>query len=182
MEAELEQLSDTGASHLAELAPGAVPASAAEPRPQSAARLIEYASGRYIAFPPHTTYALIENPVIATVPGAACHGCGLLSWQEERLPVLDLNVLLHPGTSAEAVYAPRYALVLAYQRAPRAPLEYGAIVLDRLPLTIAVGDEAQCELPDDCELLPQLALSCFRHDGQAVPVLDTTRLFCARPA
>ena len=141
------------------------------------ARLIEYAPGRHIALPPHTTYALIENPVIATVPGAAHHACGLLRWQGELLPVLDLGALLHPGASAAAAATPRYALIVAYQSAPRTPLAYGAIVLEQLPQTIAVSDDAHCALPDDSELWPLLALSCFRHEEQAVPILDTARLF-----
>jgi chemotaxis signal transduction protein len=183
MEAALEQLFNTSDSAPVEISPLAVPAdvAAAEPRPQVSARLIEYAHGRSIALPPHTTYALIENPSITVVPGAANHALGLLIWQEMRLPVLNLHALLHPGTNTAAASAPRYALVVAYQRAARAPLAYGAFALDQLPQTIAVSDDEQCELPDDSKMWAQLALSCFRHNGVAVPILDTARLFSTRP-
>lgn len=157
-----------------------VPATAVPaPGPRVLARLVEYASGRYIALPPHTTYALIEQPPVEAVPGAAHYAYGLLTWQDARLPLLDLGALLHvdPGTVLSAV--PRYALIVAYQSVARGPLAYGAIGMDSLPQTIAIGDEAQCALPEDSRLWPQLALSCFRHEGEAVPILDTARLFAA---
>lgn len=181
MESSLEPLPNTGDSAHDALSSAAAPIAAAEtePRPQVPARLIEYVPGCYIALPPHTTYALVESPDVASVPGAARHAWGLLAWQEMRLPVLDIYALLYPGASAAAASAPRYALVVAYQSAARAPLEYGAIALNQLPQTIAVGDEAQCALPDDSGLWPQLALSCFQHEGEAVPILDTARLFAA---
>lgn len=159
----------------ADAAPAALPADAG---PRAVARLIEYAPGRQIALPPHTTIELLENPAVVAVPGAAYYACGLLAWQGRRLPLLDLHALLlraHPG--ANGAVAPRYALVLAYQRAPRQPVEYGAISLAVLPQTVTVGDEARCELPTDSDLWPLLALSCFRHEGRAVPILDTARLF-----
>lgn len=180
MYAELEQLSNTGDTAPGEpLLPAAVQASAAtaEPGPQALARLIEYAEGRYIALPPHTTYALIENPAIVGVPGAAHHAYGLLTWQGTRLPMLNIHALMHPGASATPASPPHYALVVAYQSAARAPLAYGAIGMDKLPQTIAVGDEAQCELPNDNERWQQIALCCFQHEGQAVPIIDTARLF-----
>ncbi len=154
---------------------------AAEPEvgPKVAARLVEYASGRYIALPPHTTYALVENPAVVAVPGAAHYAYGLLTWQDMRVPLLDLDALLHADSGAVRIAAPRYALIVAYQSRARGPLEFGALGLAALPQTVAIGDDAQCELPQDSRLWPLLALSCFRHEGQAVPILDTTRLFAA---
>ncbi len=141
------------------------------------ARLIAYGHGRYIALPPHTTYALLESPTVVGVPGAARYACGLLSWQGARLPLLDLEVLLHPAASEGAPEPPRYALVVAYQSFPRGPVAYGAIALTELPQTIAVGDDAQCPLPSDSDLWARLSLSCFHHQGRAVPILDTARVF-----
>jgi hypothetical protein len=83
----------------------------------------------------------------------------------------------HSGEGLTA--APRYALVVAYQPSSLRPLQHGAIALERLPQTITVGDAARCDLPVDSDLWPLLALSCFQHDGHAVPILDTARLFGA---
>ncbi len=180
MYAELEQFPSTGAPDESYF-PVADQASVktAEPAPQVAARMVEYANGRHIALPPHTTYALIAQPTFEAVPGGAHYAYGLLTWQDTRLPLLDLNALLHGDPSTGLSTAPRYALIVAYQSAARGPLAYGAIGMDSLPQTIAIGDEAQCELPGDSRLWPELAVSCFQHEGEAVPILDTSRLFAA---
>jgi chemotaxis signal transduction protein len=149
------------------------------PKPQAEARLVEYAPGRKIALPPHTTYGLIESPSHVIVPGAARYAHGLLAWQGKWLPLLDLHTLLQTDTCVEQTVAPRYALVLAFQRAARQPVEYGAIALTTLPQTITVGDEAQCDLPTDSMRWSMLALSCFRHEDQAIPILDTAQIFSA---
>ncbi len=150
-----------------------------EAGPTVLARLIKYGHERYIALPPHTTYALIEHPEVRKVPGAAHYAHGMLNWEGMLLPLIDLDILLHGSIAARPVPL-RYALIVAYQRIAPCPLEYGAIGLAELPFTIAVGDEAQCELPGDSTLWPRLALSCFRHEGRSVPVVDTGRLFGSR--
>ena len=149
------------------------------PGSRATARLVEYANGRYIALPPHTTYALADQPAYDSAPGVAHYAYGLLTWQGTRLPLLDLNALLHGNPSAVQSTPPRYALIVAYQRVARGPLEYGAIGMNSLPQTISIGDEAQCALPGDSRLWPQLALSCFQHDENTVPILDTSLLFSA---
>jgi chemotaxis signal transduction protein len=146
---------------------------------RATARLIEYAHSHQIALPPHTTLELVESPMAVAVPGAAYFAHGLLAWQGRWIPMIDLEVLLLAHQEVELVAAPRYALIVAYQRAPRRPLEYGAISLYALPQTIEIGDETCCELPTDSDLWPLLALSCFRHEGHAVPILDPARLFSA---
>ncbi len=152
-------------------------ATATDPNQTVTARLIAYRPGRHIALPPHTTHALITDPAVVGVPGAAHYAYGLMTWQGARLPLLDLEALVHPAAAAGLPAAPRYALVLAYQAVPRGPVAFGAIGVSELPQTIAVGDEAQCELPSDSDLWPRISLSCFRYQGQAVPILDTARLF-----
>jgi hypothetical protein len=150
--------------------------------PRAAARLAEYAPGRTIALPPHTTFALLEQPVVFEVPGAARHACGLLSWRDMRLPLLDLNRLLHGEVDEEYIRVPRFAQVVAWQPAPYWPLQYGALGLSSMPQTIVVEDESQCALPEDNARWTLFALSCFQHEGQVIPVLDTARLFGAAGA
>lgn len=181
MSIELEHPLNARESAPIELAPGVIASTAPEsnPGPQVAARLIEYAPGRHIALPPHTTYALLEQPEVVAVPGAAHYAYGLLTWQDTRLPLLDINALVNANPGEGLPAAPRYALIVAYQGVPRGPIAYGAIGLDTFPQTIAVGDDAQCDLPADGPRWPLFALSCFRHEGQAVPILDSARLFAA---
>jgi hypothetical protein len=142
------------------------------------ARLIEYAPDRWIALPAHVTLELLERPQPVPVPGAAAHACGLLAWQGRYVPMIDMGALLQPdaGLTAEPAL---YALVVAFQSAPGMPVEHGAIRALELPRTVAVADDAACELPTDSALWPGLALSCIECEGRVVPIVDTGRLFRA---
>ena len=141
------------------------------------ARLVEYSRGKFVALPPHTTLEVIEQPRLATVPGAAYYTRGLLAWQGKYIPVVDLETLLRAYPQPHAAAAPRYALVVAYQTAPGAPVEHGAIALNELPDTATVDDAAACDLPKDSDLWDAIALSCFSIEGKAVPIVDTGALF-----
>ncbi|MCX7257232.1 MAG: chemotaxis protein CheW [Polaromonas sp.] len=148
------------------------------------ARLLHYSAGHSVALPVHTTIELLDSAVTVEVPGAAHYCQQLVSWRGQWLALLDLEALLRTGTTAvatatAAAVAPRYVLVVAYQCAPRSPLEYGAIGLPALPQTVSVSDQMACPLPADSTLWPQLALSCFAHEERAVPILDSARLFAA---
>ncbi len=147
--------------------------------PRAVARLIPYALDSYLALPPHTTLEIVEHPVIVAVPGAVYYAYGLLVWQNHTIPVINVDTLLRAYQDTPQVTTPRYALVVAYQRAPNRPLEYGALGLAALPETIEVGDEAWCDLPVSSDLWPLLALSCLRHDHHSVPILDTAKLFAS---
>ena len=150
----------------------------AAPGRRAAARLIEYTHGHHVALAPHATIELIERPALVEVPGAAYYACGLMSWQGRQLPVVDLYSLLRAYPN-EFRRPWRYGLVVAYQVAPRAPVQHGVLALPGLPQTVEVDDEEQCELPTDSDLWPLIALSCSRHDGNPVPIIDCGRVFGA---
>ncbi|NKE66368.1 chemotaxis protein CheW [Ramlibacter sp. RBP-2] len=140
------------------------------------ARLLEYRRGGFVAFAPHTTMALLEEPPVTPVPGAPYYCVGLIPWQDGHVPLLDLNTLLQACPPSEP--APLgHALVLAWQAAPGAPLEYGAVCARSLVQMIEVSDGQACDLPSDSDLWPWIAIACFEHGGRAVPVVDTARLF-----
>jgi chemotaxis signal transduction protein len=150
-----------------------------ESHPGVVARLLQYSRGRHIALPPHTTIELIENPQVLPVPGSAYYGHGLMAWQGQHSAMIELEVLLRAIPGGHALRAPRYALVVAYQRAAGLPIEHGAIALAQLPESVTVSDAAACALPGNSDLWPVIALSCFQHEGQPVPVVDTSKLFGA---
>ncbi len=151
----------------------------AQQEPGVVARLIEFARGRMVALPPHTTLEIVEHPQAVTVPGAAYYGYGLMTWQGQRVPMIDLDAMLRAYPQAQRTRTPRYALVVAYQRAPGLPVEHGAIGLAELPQNVMVRDADCCELPTDSDMWTHIALSCFQLDGQPVPIVDTARLFGA---
>ena len=155
---------------------GAGQGHAAASAPRAAARLLEYQRGRFVAFGAHSTLELIDQLKPVSVPGAPYYCRGLIAWQGRQLPLLDLHTLLRAYPDD---YAPplRHVLVLAFQRAPRAPLEYGALCAPSLLQMIDVADDQQCDLPTDSDLWPWISMACFEHQGQPVPVLDAARLF-----
>ena len=155
---------------------GELPAGVAMAEVHAPARLLEYRRGSFVAFAPHTTVALIDSPPVVPVPGAPYYCVGLIPWQDRQLPLIDLNTLLRAYPGAEAPPT-GHVLVLAYQREPNQPLEYGAVCARSLVQLVEVSDACACELPTDSDLWPWIALACFEHRGRPVPVLDTARLF-----
>ena len=89
------------------------------------ARLLEYRPGALVAFPAHTTVGLVDNPPVVAVPGAPAHALGLVAWEGRQLPLLDLARLL--GGDGEAQPSAGHVLVLAWQAAPGAPVQHGAV-------------------------------------------------------
>jgi chemotaxis signal transduction protein len=143
------------------------------------ALLADYAPRRAVAFAPHATLELVERPVVTPVPGAAYYAHGLLRWQTRFVPVIDLHTLLRAHADA-ALRQPRYALVLAWQRAAGAPLEHAAIGLATPPRRLQIGaDTAASALPSDSDLWSLIANSCLRDGEQVIPIIDTSRLFAS---
>lgn len=162
---------DEAAAVLDEDAPFALPA------PTAAARTVSYARNKRVAFAPHATQELLENPQWMTVPGGAYYARGLLHWQNRHIPFIDLESLLlaYPAFDAQAPVP--YAMVLAYQTAPHEPLQYGAIALMDIPHTQTVSDADFNPLPSDSDMWAELAISCFKQNGQVTPILDAARIF-----
>jgi CheW-like domain len=140
------------------------------------ARLLEFDRGRHVALPVHTTIELIERPELVGVPGAAYYSLGMLAWQGQHLAVIDLCTLLNAHRK-DGAQRPRHVLVVAYQPEPRQPVQHAAIATVSLPQTLQVGNGTQCPLPEDSDLWPLIAVSCFEHLGVRVPIIDTSRLF-----
>lgn len=166
METELSQLIAVAQAH----------SEAAAEEARAPARLLEYRRGCFVAFPAHATIGLIDNPQVVTVPGAPYYCLGLMPWQGRQLPLIDLNTLLRAYPDANPPPS-GHVLVLAYQVAPREPLQYGAVCAPWLVRMVGVTDSQQCDLPVDSDLWPWISLSCFDYEGHAVPVLDTSRVF-----
>lgn len=152
------------------------PAAVVEAAATVPARLLEYRPGRCVALAPHAALELLDRPPLTPVPGAPYYCPGLVAWQDRQLPLVDLNVLLRAYPDAAA--APlSHVLVVAWQPAPRQPLQYGALCAPALVRGVQVADGQHCALPTDSDLWPHIARACFELDGTAVPVVDTTLLF-----
>jgi chemotaxis signal transduction protein len=151
------------------------PSGPSEPPGTAAALLLGTRSGRLFALPLHTTLELLEHADPLRVPGRAPHALGLVGWRGRRIPLVDADGLL--DAAAVPQDAPRYALAVAWQSAPGAAPDYGALVVAGVPEIVRVEDRVACPLPDDGAAWSRFALSCFLRAGRPVPILDTARLF-----
>jgi len=138
------------------------------------ARIVRDRGDVRFALPAHTTLEIVDRPVPVRVPGSPAHALGLLAWQGKRIALIDVAVLL--GATSARTQPPRYALVLAYQSAPGAPIEHGAIALDTLPDSTSIDDAAGCAMPDS-RTWRAIAISCFESGGLPIPIVDTAALF-----
>lgn len=149
------------------------------PERTAAARMVSYAKGKLIAFAPHVTQELIEKPQWVSLPGAAYYAYGLLHWQNRYIPFIHLESVLQAYPAFDATAEVPYALVLAYQDAPSAPLRYGAIAVTETPYSHQVKNSDFTPLPKDSDMWAELAVSCFQYHEQAVPILDAAKIFAA---
>lgn len=150
---------------------------AVEAQPTAEARMVAYAPGRFIAFAPHATQELLENPQFLAVPGSAYYGYGLLHWQERHIPLIHLESVIKAYPAFDASATPAYALILAYQPQAGAPLQYGAIAVADIPTSVTVRDADFASLPKDSDMWGEFSLSCFKHNNQHVPIIDVARMF-----
>lgn len=143
--------------------------------PHASARLVSWAPGRFLALAPHATLEIVERPQAIAVPGQAPHALGLLAWHRRHVPLVDLRTVLDPGGPRAAAAFP-YALVVVGRDTPGAPATFAALALRELPETVRVRDGDACALPDGRTPWHRIAVSCFTHGGDAVPVVDVPRL------
>jgi purine-binding chemotaxis protein CheW len=140
------------------------------------ARIVRDRGGVRFALPAHATLEIVEHPQAVRVPAAPAHALGLLAWQGRRIALIDVAVQLGAATARKQ--PPRYALVVAHQQQPGAPVEHGAIAIDALPETVTVTDSASCALPES-RTWRNVAIACFERDGLPIPVVETAALFRA---
>jgi chemotaxis signal transduction protein len=140
--------------------------------------LLEYAEGSWAAFGLHSALALVEAPAFTCVPGAPSHCLGLMRWESERMPLLDLRSLFE-GSMPRGREAPSHALVVAWRPETGGLVQLGAIAAPMLVSMIEVNDSQQCTPPEEWGAIHDVASAWFAHQGTAVPVIGVERLFGA---
>lgn len=144
--------------------------------PPALACVLEYAADSFIALPVHAGVELVESPRLVPVPGMA-HFCrGLVAWRGRQLPLIDLQAYLW-GMDSPASPPFSHVLMVAYQVAPGAAIEYGAFCAPFLIRMVEVVDSDQCPLPGGEARWDGIAISCFLHQGRVIPVLEPSRIF-----
>ncbi len=138
--------------------------------------VLEYAADSFIALPVHAGVELVESPRLVPVPGMPYFCRGLVAWQARQLPLIDLQAYLG-GVDAPAAPPFSHVLIVAYQVAPGLAIGYGAFCAPSLVRMVEVLDSDQCPLPGDQARWAGSAISCFLHQGRAIPVLEPSRIF-----
>lgn len=118
---------------------------------------------------------LIDVRTTFAVPCTPSYCRSVVFWQEQLLPVMDIASLLG-GKSKEA----QFIAIVGYQQKRGEQPQFGALMLASPPLQVAVSDEQACRLPENALDWGKLAISCFDYQGDAMPVLNLTRLFNGR--
>jgi len=118
---------------------------------------------------------LIDVRTTFAVPCTPSYCRSVVFWQEQLLPVMDIASLLG-GKSQEA----QFIAIVGYQQKRGEYPQFGALMVASPPLHVAVSDEQACMLPETILGWDELAISCFDYLGDAVPVLNLTRLFNGR--
>lgn len=119
---------------------------------------------------------IVDNPRLHPVPCTRAHCNSVYAWQGRLLPVVDMAVLL--GNDPQA---PRLLAVAAYQEHPGEPPKFGALLLSAPPVAVVVENDQACSLPEHPEAWGRFSLSCFGHQGEAIPVLHIGRIFARQP-
>lgn len=119
---------------------------------------------------------LIDVPTIFPVPHTPLYCRSVVFWQERLLPVMDIAARLSGATQNA-----HFIAVIGYQQKRGDPPQFAALQLASPPSHVAVSDEQACSLPENVRGWDELAISCFEHQGDVLPVLNLNRLFTTLP-
>lgn len=117
---------------------------------------------------------LIDAPATYEIPYTPQYCRRVVFWQDRMLPVLDI-----PAKLGGAPQQAPFLAVVGYQRKRGEYPQFGALMLASPPQQLEVSDEQACPLPEEKHGWDKLAISCFDHHGDAVPVLNLARIFTA---
>lgn len=120
---------------------------------------------------------LLDNPQVFAVPCTPSYCRHAVFWQNRLLPVMDMAARLGGPPQQSSLLA-----VACYVDPLDTVPRFGALALSAVPVPVAVNDNTACALPEQPAGWSGLALSCFEHHGQPVPILHLGRIFGPAPA
>ena len=111
---------------------------------------------------------VVESPEIHRVPFGPQWCRALLYWRERLLALaLPEHVYVHD----------LHVIVVAYQRAAKTPLDYGALAICGRPRQVEVEDGHDCEPPFECVFDQHALRACFKYEDRVVLVPELSALF-----
>ena len=82
-------------------------------------------------------------------------------------------------TGQPTEYARASVCIVGWQERLGSAPQYGALLFTGTPQKVKIQDEHACDLPKPPDW-ESVAISCFRYDGQPIPILDVPHIFSAR--
>ena len=134
--------------------------------------VLDFGRGYRAAVGTRELFHLIDVPTSYIVPCTPAYCRRVLFWQGKLLPLMDLASRMG-GAEQDAPYI----AVVGYQLKRGEYPQFGAVQMRSPPLQLSVSDEQACKLPEEMSAWRALTISCFEHNGMAVPVLNLNRLF-----
>ena len=129
--------------------------------------LLEWPS-QPLALAPAEVIEVVYGPEVHRVPVGPDWCRWLVYWRDRLLPLA-----LSTGFSLDSLSV----VVVAYQQAPRAALEYAAIAVRGTPRQIDVPCDADCDPPRDGVLAESKVRACFQHEDRSIVVPELRALF-----
>ncbi len=121
---------------------------------------------------------VILEPSLFLLPHTPRYCHQLYLRNNEYLPVMHIPTLLTAGK--ENPPSSTYFLGLTvYQSEPYAPLKYGCLHLEGLPVAVEISNAQACTLPENQPLWQMIAMSAFSYENQRIPLLDLAALYSA---
>ena len=148
--------------------------------------LLNTSSEFYLATGEHELMEVLARPRTYRIPVTPEHCRQVIIWQDHLLPLLRPAFLA--GVVDIVCEQPTFVAVAAWQEAPGEPLQYGALALAEAPVSIQVDPGPAIEPPPlnggmkQEAIRDKLLLSCFKHEGKPVLVIDIKTLFTTAPA
>ena len=136
--------------------------------------IVHFAQGLQAAVGERELRHIIEQPMLKGIPQTPIHCQNVLLWESEMLPVLDLAAWL---TGTPTQLSPQTAGIVGWQADADGPVQHGVLMFTGVPRKVVVRDEQACDLPDTAPGWQTVAVSCFRHDDNAIPILNLPYLF-----
>jgi len=145
----------------------------------SRAWVMDIGGGRRVATGTHQVVEYLLSPETLALPVAPPNCPAVLIWRERIVPAVDLVPLLPRPEAARRTWSG--AVILPYQQAPGKPLQYGALLVYAAPQEVWVSNDTACSLPEQMAAFAYFTCACFAHADEAIPVLDSFRLFSEPP-
>ncbi|MFN0315600.1 MAG: chemotaxis protein CheW [Burkholderiales bacterium] len=127
-------------------------------------------------------HILDQMPEKFPIPQSPPHCREVILWEEQLVPLFDLNILVGGARPKRAGDEPAKQIVtiVAFHPSAGAIPQYAALVLSKIPQRHTVQDMEASALPQDTAALDRFTQCAFLHPefGQ-IRVLDLPRLFSA---